>query len=249
MRETRKTARHSTKAVSIPGVETPVEVRRHPAARRMTLRVSRTHRAVILTLPERCDLSAVDTFVNRHADWVRQKLGAMPQPVPFCKEAVIPLRGLPHVIVARPPVRGLGVAFAEPGDSEQARLVVHAEPETLGRRLTDWLIEQARRDLDARVAHHAANLGLRPKRIAVRDQLSRWGSCSTTGLLSFSWRLVLAPPAVLDYVAAHEVAHLKEMNHGKRFWALVRQTMPGMEQARRWLYENGTDLHRYGAEA
>jgi predicted metal-dependent hydrolase len=99
------------------------------------------------------------------------------------------------------------------------------------------------------VLFHAERLGLRAKRIAVRDQSSRWGSCSTTGVLSFSWRLVLAPPLVLDYVAAHEVAHLAEMNHGPRFWALVRQTMPEMDEAKLWLLRFGADLHRYGVDA
>ncbi len=96
------------------------------------------------------------------------------------------------------------------------------------------------------VTRHARTLGLKPVRIAVKDQASRWGSCSTTGVLSFSWRLILAPPAILDYVAAHEVAHLAEMNHGPRFWALVKRTVPQLDEARRWLHIYGMDLHRYG---
>ncbi|HXF55674.1 MAG TPA: M48 family metallopeptidase, partial [Hyphomicrobiaceae bacterium] len=94
---------------------------------------------------------------------------------------------------------------------------------------------------------HAANLKLKPKKIAVRDQSSRWGSCSTTGVLSFSWRLVLAPPYILDYVAAHEVAHLAEMNHGPRFWKLVERMVPRSGEAREWLRVYGMDLHCYGA--
>jgi len=249
MRDTRGTARHSANGFAIPGVDAAVEVRRHPAARRMTLRVSRTHRAVILTLPLRCDLDAADSFINRHADWVRQKLVTIPGPIPFADGARVPLRGEPHNVVV-PGALSLGgvVTVTEVGDVGRS-LVVAGAPEHAARRLKDWLIEQARRDLDVRVRHHARQLDVRAKRIAVRDQLSRWGSCSTTGVLSFSWRLVLAPPVVLDYVAAHEVAHLREMNHGKKFWALVRETMPDMEPARRWLYANGTDLHRYGAVA
>ena len=100
-------------------------------------------------------------------------------------------------------------------------------------------------ELDVRVRYHAARLGVRPKRIVLRDQSSRWGSCSTTRVLSFSWRLILAPPHVLDYVAAHEVAHLAQMNHGPKFWALVARTMPQMEEARAWLRVYGMDLHRY----
>jgi len=110
------------------------------------------------------------------------------------------------------------------------------------------LVSEARADLQDRVSWHSRNLQLKPRRIAVRDQTTRWGSCSSSGVLSFSWRLILAPTLVLDYVAAHEVAHLQEMNHGPRFWDLVRMTMPRMEEAQRWLKRHGGDLHSYGAE-
>jgi hypothetical protein len=115
------------------------------------------------------------------------------------------------------------------------------------RRLLDWLRSQARVDLTERTLHHAVNLGCRAKRVTVRDQSTRWGSCSSTGTISYSWRLIFAPGEVLDYVAAHEVAHLKEMNHGPRFWRLVRETMPDMQRARAWLKQNGAELHRFGA--
>jgi predicted metal-dependent hydrolase len=114
------------------------------------------------------------------------------------------------------------------------------------RRLADWLRTQAKTDLTQRAHYHAANLGCQPKRISVRDQSTRWGSCSTTGTISFSWRLIFAPNYVLDYVAAHEAAHLREMNHGPRFWRLVKNTMPDMQKARAWLKQNGAELHRFG---
>jgi predicted metal-dependent hydrolase len=113
-------------------------------------------------------------------------------------------------------------------------------------RLTRWLFDEARSDLDKSVGHHARLLSLKAKRIAIRDQTSRWGSCSTTGALSFSWRLILAPSHVLEYVAAHEVAHLAEMNHGPKFWALVTKIRPDFETAKQWLQVRGPDLHRYG---
>ena len=114
-------------------------------------------------------------------------------------------------------------------------------------RLKQWLFDEAKRDLEVRVSAHTKKLALRCKRIAVRDQTSRWGSCSTTGVLSFSWRLILAPPLILDYVAAHEAAHLAEMNHGPKFWALVKKAMPELDAAKAWLQVYGLDLHRYGA--
>src|SRR5262249_4446897 len=107
---------------------------------------------------------------------------------------------------------------------------------------------QAKRDLEIAAKHYADKLGVRYRRLSIRDQASRWGSCSTTGVLSFSWRLVLAPRHVLDYLAAHEVAHLVEMNHSRRFWRVLRRICPEMERAKAWLDAHGTDLHRYGLE-
>lgn len=223
----------------------PVEVRRHPAARRLTLRVSRTRRTVIVTLPVQCDLDEAGSFITRNIDWVRARLDSLPDPVPFLDGVFIPLRGEAHrVVFSGPGRRGPVERKASPSYPE---LRVWGQLEHAPRRLKDWLAKEAHRHLDERVAFHGKRLGVTAKRIAVRDQTSRWGSCSTTGVLSFSWRLIMAPPEILDYVAAHEVAHLREMNHGPRFWKLVAKTMPGMEEAKRWLQIYGMDLHRYGA--
>jgi len=223
----------------------PVEVRRHPKARRLTLRVSRTRRAVIVTLPTQCDLGEAGTFVNRHISWVQDRLQSLPQPVALLDGDAMPLRGKTHLIRftgkrAAPHVGIDGTTHPHP------TIVVNGSRDLAPSRLRRWLFDQARRELDDRVLYHARFLGLRPKRIAVRDQSSRWGSCSSTGALSFSWRLIMAPPYVLDYVAAHEVAHLAEMNHGPNFWRLVEKTMPDMNAAKDWLVKFGMDLHRYG---
>lgn len=129
------------------------------------------------------------------------------------------------------------------------RLMVSGGSGHQPRRLADWLKDEVKRDLTVRVRRHADILGCSPKRVSVRDQSTRWGSCSTTGTLSFSWRLIFAPAHVLDYVAAHEVAHLREMNHGPKFWRLVKQTMPRMHEARCWLKRWGAELHRFRVEA
>ncbi len=127
------------------------------------------------------------------------------------------------------------------------RLCVAGAPDHAARRLVDWLKIEARKDITRRVNHHSSSLGLSARRITVRDQATRWGSCSSTGSLSFSWRLIFAPDFVLDYVAAHEVAHLRELNHGPRFWRLVRELMPEMQMARAWLKQNGAELHKFQA--
>jgi len=246
--------------LKIKGLDCPLEVRRSQRATRLSLKVSHTRRAAILTLPRRARLEDAGDFVARHLDWLRDQTQKLPEPVPLACGAVIPLRGMAHKVEFIGAVRaGSVVAHEGAGDGvwqgywadrtvAQAplpRLRVCGEPAHAPRRLADWLKAQARADLSERVAHHAGVLEVAPRRISVRDQSTRWGSCSCSGSLSFSWRLIFAPGFVLDYVAAHEVAHLREMNHGPRFWRLVRDTMPEMNAARRWLREYGAELHRF----
>jgi hypothetical protein len=225
----------------------PIEVRRHPAARRLTLRVSKTRRAVIVTVPDECRMEDAGKFLKNNLEWVRDRLGRVPIPVPFADGSKIPLRGRLHRVCFTGVSRTRSVVEIAQGVEVAPRLLVSGRAEHAPRRLKDWLIEQARNDLDESVACHARKLGVKARSIRLRDQTSRWGSCTANGLLSFSWRLILAPAHVLDYVAAHEVAHLREMNHGPVFWKLVTRAMPRLEEAKRWLRNHGADLHRYGA--
>ena len=127
-----------------------------------------------------------------------------------------------------------------------SRICVAGQAPYIDRRVSDYLRREALRDLGISSRRAAERLGVTIKRISVRDQSSRWGSCSTTGVLSYSWRLILAPPFVLDYLAVHEVAHLIEMNHSARFWRLVNGVCSDAGRAKLWLDVHGTDLHRYG---
>jgi hypothetical protein len=241
------------RAQPAPGLDAPVEVRRHPSARRLTLRVSNSRRAVVVTMPLEVRDEEARHFLERHLDWVRERLSAIPMAVPFEHGAELPLRGETHGLafvglrprsivddIVRP------VVWTERPADALPKVCVSGHVEHAPRRLKDWLISEARKDLCERVAVHAERLKLRPRRLSVRDQSSRWGSCSTSGQLCFSWRLILAPRFVLDYVAAHEVAHLKEMNHGPRFWALVERAMPEMQAAKKWLATHGARLHAIG---
>jgi predicted metal-dependent hydrolase len=225
----------------------PIEVRRHPAARRLTLRVSKTKRAVIVTVPSEYRMEEASRFLKSNLDWVRERLGRVPEPVPFADGSRIPLRGRAHRVCFIGTGRARPVVEIEQTVSGLPRLNVTGRPENAPRRLKDWLVEQARSDLEESVAIHTRSLGVKARRITLRDQTSRWGSCTAGGLLAFSWRLVLAPAHVLNYVAAHEVAHLLEMNHGPKFWKHVGRCMPRLEEAKRWLRNHGADLHRYGA--
>jgi predicted metal-dependent hydrolase len=221
-----------------------VRVRRHRQARRYTLRIQSAAREVVLTIPPRGTLTEAREFAQKHGAWIAARLDRLPRAAPFANGAEVPLRGEPHRIVHRRGVRG--TVWTELGADGERLLCVAGDAPHIDRRIGDFLRREAKRDLEAASFRHAAALGVRVKRVAVRDQSSRWGSCSTSGVLSFSWRLILAPELVLDYLAAHEVAHLLEMNHSARFWRLVQRLCPDHERAKVWLDVHGTDLHRYG---
>lgn len=221
-----------------------VRLRRHRHARRYTLRVVSVTREAVLTMPPRGSFREAREFAEKHRAWIAARLGRLPKAAPFEHGTELPLRGVVHTISHR---RGLrGTAWTETGRDGEHLLCVAGQSEHVARRITDYLKREAKRDLEKAVERYAARLGVTARRISVRDQASRWGSCSTNGALSFSWRLVLAPRYVLDYLAAHEVAHLVEMNHSPRFWRLLGRIYPDMTRAKAWLDANGADLHRYG---
>lgn len=221
-----------------------VRVRRHRQARRYTLRIHAPTREVVLTMPPRGSLKQAKEFAQKHGAWIAARLHRLPVALPFADGALVPLRGVEHRIVHRSGRRG--TAWTEISENNEPLLCVAGDAPHVDRRVSDFLRREARHDLDAASRRAAEKLGVTIRRVSVRDQLSRWGSCSTTGVLSYSWRLILAPPFVLDYLAIHEVAHLVEMNHSPRFWRLVLRLCPDAAQAKSWLDAHGTDLHRYG---
>ncbi|MBN9149595.1 MULTISPECIES: M48 family metallopeptidase [unclassified Nitrobacter] len=223
-----------------------VRLRRHRRARRYTLRIHPSDREAILTMPPRGTLAEAKDFAQRHSGWIAARLGRLPKAAPFHHGAIIPLRGVAHRIVHRAGERG--TAWTETRDSGERILCVAGGCEHLDRRVHDFLKREARRDLQKAAQRYADMLDVKVKRLSIRDQSSRWGSCTSAGSLSFSWRLILAPPFVLDYLAAHEVAHLVEMNHSPRFWKVVARICNHVERAKRWLDAEGNDLHRYGIQ-
>jgi predicted metal-dependent hydrolase len=221
-----------------------VRLRRHRQARRYTLRIDASLREVVLTMPPRGSLREAKEFAQNHGGWIAARLKRLPEAAPFAHGADVPLRGLPHRIVHRRGERG--TVWTQASSDSDPLLCVAGEAAHVNRRIHDFLKREAERDLAVAVRRYAGALGVTIRRISVRDQSSRWGSCSNTGVLSFSWRLVLAPCFVLDYLAAHEVCHLVELNHSPRFWRLVKRLYPDVERAKMWLDVHGTDLHRYG---
>jgi predicted metal-dependent hydrolase len=222
-----------------------VRVRRHRQARRYTLRIDAASREVVLTIPPRGSLREAREFAQKHGAWIAARLQRLPQATPFTHGTVVPLRGVPHRVVHRPNMRG--TVWTDEDEAGERVICVAGEPAHHNRRIGDFLRREAQHDLDAASRRYAKELDVAIKRISVRDQSSRWGSCSNSGVLSFSWRLILAPPYVLNYLAAHEVAHLIELNHSPKFWRLLKRLNPDCERAKAWLDTHGTDLHRYGA--
>ena len=175
----------------------------------------------------------------------RRGSSGFPRPPLSLTAPILPLRGREHRIAHRRGARG--TVWVEAHAGEHLLCVAGEEPH-LPRRVRDYLKREAKRDLEVASRMAAQALGVAIRQVSVRDQSSRWGSCSSTGVLSYSWRLILAPPFVLDYLAAHEVAHLIEMNHSRRFWRLVERICPHMGRAKAWLDAHGADLHRYGLD-
>jgi predicted metal-dependent hydrolase len=231
--------------VSCAQEEYEVTIKRHPRARRYTLRVRERDRAVVLTMPPRGSLRQAKDFVERNAGWIATRVKRIPDKAPFANGVEIPLRGVVHRIVHRP--RARGTVWTDTAEDGAPLLCVAGRAEHIARRLRDFLKREAKRDLTEATRRHAGSLGVEIQKIGVRDTLSRWGSCSSDGALSYSWRLVLAPPFVLDYLAAHEVAHRRELNHSARFWRVVDELTPERRRAEAWLKSQGNSLHRYGA--
>ena len=235
-----------TSHVEIDGRAVAVHVKLNTRARGYVVRLDPRSGQVVVVRPARGSVKKALNFAQENRSWIAARLKERPSQILFEENCVIPFKDIPHTITnCRQAQRGVW-AQAAPEQTELPRLCVSGRPEHCARRLTDWLKREARNDLTARTAQHTKTLGLPNCRIQVRDPFSRWGSCSSTGTLSFSWRLIMAPEFVLDYVAAHESAHLKHLNHGKRFWALVDQLTSRRVQAENWLTKQGPDLHRYG---
>ncbi|MGH6828528.1 MAG: M48 family metallopeptidase [Rhizomicrobium sp.] len=225
--------------LAVDGTDIAVRIRLHPRARRIVVRVHPGTGEVIVTAPSRGGAGPALAFARRQAPWIAGQLKHLPAPVALTPGASVPYRGVNH------PIRHVRAKGPAPVWTEDGVLLVSGQVEHAGRRLVDFFKREARRQFAARALDYAARLGARPSRITVRDTKSRWGSCNTRGALSFCWRLIFAPEFVWDYVVAHEVAHLEEMNHSPRFWARVRSLAPEISRARQWLRDHGRTLLRY----
>jgi len=228
--------------LKIDGKTVEVILRTNPRARRFIVKVDPSTGEVSVIAPTIRSLDRALDFARKEKDWIAGRLATIPEPVQLELGATIMFRGLEYVI--RTGEGGRTPVWID-RDAIRPTIRVSGNPEHFSRRVLDWMKREARRKIDERVSYYSALLGVRPRRITIRDTSSRWGSCSSARSLSFSWRLILAPPAVLDYVVAHEVAHLRELNHKPRFWRLVESLGPEIEASQSWLSDHGALLHRY----
>jgi len=227
----------------VGGRTLPLRIVENTRARRLTLRIDPGGQGLRVTVPPGIPAREVDRFIDRHQGWLEARLAKVPDKPQVRPGVKIPVRGVPHLILHEPSKRG-SVTVAEVNG--QPALIVHGERTHLPRRVADFLKREAKKDIDALVAKHTATIGRKAKAVRFKDTTSRWGSCTSDGTLSFSWRIMMAKPAVIDYLVAHEVAHLKEMNHGPNFWKLCQDLCPRTEEAKAWLKKNGGALQAIG---
>ena len=219
-----------------------VNFRRNSRAKRIILRLTRECSGVVVTLPKNVSAARAQAFVEKSVSWISKHLKHRTPRTVLGPGSIIPLRGIPHEVRSTTTRRGV-IAI----DPATRVILVPGDPRHVSRRLQDWLKAQAKAELMAASMRYAKSMEVDFRRVSIRDQKSRWGSCSASGDLSFNWRLILAPTHILDYVAAHEVAHRQHMNHGPKFWRLVLKHCPHASTAKHWFRSNGADLHRFTA--
>ncbi len=217
---------------------TAITWRRSTRARRISLRFDVASGGVVLTLPPRASRAAGQRLLDSSADWIAARAGRLPAPIVLADGAWVPVHGVPRRIVATGP-RGVTAL-------DGATLLVPGDPAFLARRVTDWLRAEARRTLEPLARARVAQLDRTVARVVLRDTRTRWGSCTAAGTLMFSWRLVMAPPWVQDYVVSHEAAHRVHMDHSPRFWAVLDGLCPARAAAEAWLAGEGVGLLRVG---
>ncbi len=228
-------------AWNFSGGTVALRLKSHPRARRLAVRIAASGEAVEVVVPRRCSRTEALRFLEANRAWLDQRLASLPPRLGFAEGTAVPILDKPHLIRHMGNIRGRGPAWIEAGE-----IRVTGDPASLARRVRDFLRALAQRELSARAEKLAQAIGKQVRHVGVRDTTTRWGSCARTGNLSFSWRLILAPEIVLDYVVAHEVAHLAWMNHGVGFWRLVEQLHPDAKAQRLWLNRNRARLMRIG---
>jgi len=224
--------------VTNSGQTVNVRLEVNPKARRLILRLDERKREAVAIAPSKRKLGEAAAFARDRLDWISEHLQALPDHIVLQDGAIFSLRDTPCEITLEG--RGRRAYLA---DGTPQILHVPGAPETIGARVERFLRKSAKDDLSEAVIRYCDILGVEARKVTIKDTRSRWGSCTSDGRLAFSWRLIMAPTEVLEYVAAHECAHLLEMNHSAAFWAHVGKCRPTWKAERNWLRKNGRELH------
>lgn len=225
----------------VAGRSLPLMIWENPRAKRLTLRIETGGKAIRVTIPPRLPERELDLFIARHHGWIENQIAKVPLAAPLQAGSMIKIRGIEHRIIHLAALRGTTRQAQD--ENGQPVLIIHGDIQHLGRRIADYLKKLAKTDIHALVMVHSSRIGKAANSVRFKDTTSRWGSCTSKGDLSFSWRIMMAPGTVINYLVAHEVAHLIEMNHGPDFWALCTRLCPDTPTARAWLKKNGSALH------
>jgi predicted metal-dependent hydrolase len=234
-----KPAALTKELIPVQGMLTPVTFRHSSRAKKISLRIDSTEGGILITLPARASRKAGLALLQQHEGWAAEKLAALPCALLFTPGAAVPVHGLPHII--RPVSGAHGGAWIENGE-----ILVAGDAAFLSRRVGDCLKRLARQRLTALTVEKTALAAVKHRAVRIKDTRTRWGSCAPDGTLAYCWRLICAPEFVQDYVVAHEVAHLRHMNHGPQFWALTESLTAHRSTATAWLGRNGIELLRIG---
>lgn len=214
-----------------------IALRQSPRARRLSLTVDRKSGKIVLVLPRRFNHALADHFLLENRDWIARQEKNRPPLVRLFPGAVIPFRGQDHILQSFQDGRRRGLTEIKDGT-----VFIAGDPAHFARRARDFLIAEARKTLTDRTRQKAAILNNTIKSVRLADPKTRWGSCHPDGRISYSWRLIMAPDFVLDYVVAHEVAHLLHRGHQRPFWNCCNALTARMDEARLWLKKNGDTL-------
>ncbi|MCB1529802.1 MAG: M48 family metallopeptidase [Rhodospirillales bacterium] len=222
-----------------------LEVSISPRAKRMALRLNHRDRIVHLVVPKRASLRSAYDFAQDHQNWIQEKISKLPKIVPFQDGKTLPVFGRDRriIVLYNKALRKTDIQL------KKNEIIVITNKKDPAGRIRRFLMEQARKKISLLAQEKADRLDKKIAHLSVRDTVSRWGSCSEDGRLSFSWRLIFAPPEAMDYVVAHEVAHLVYMDHSRNFWAVCEELCDDYAQGKGWMHTNGHDLMRFGIES
>ena len=212
-----------------------VNIRQNARARRIIIKIRPGE--VDLVIPRRGSLKKALKFLESKEDWIRNRLAQQPDKIPLKIGSTYPILGIPHEVIYD--------GFRGKSKIEGDKIIIHGDEKLAAQKIKNVVSDHLKIQLEKTVKIKTAETRTIAKKITIRDNVTRWGSCSSRGTLSFTWRIVFAPRFVMEYLACHEVAHLREMNHGKRFWDLVEEIYPNYASAEQWLKKNGHMLHLY----